>query len=666
MTDDAAGMLSCESIRITPDQQKELLHAAVQMIRAAVSGAPATTLSDGLATIVVSGAFVSLKRGRQLRGCCGGLQPQPVALGRILPDAVQRTVFEDPRFPPVSPTELPFLDVEVWLLSSPRRIPATGEDRASAVVTGGKHGLVVQWGEHRGLLLPGVALDNGWDSSTFLDHVCLKAGLHPSRWREDDTHVATFEGTRCRGLIGADAPCDGPRFLSSEQIATYTQFCRDNLAAFLFGGTPRYSAATLPDSTICGIILSLDMGTGEVPWQISKLDLRRGMALQASLFQLTQAAASNLTRIGISERDVHRLQLAILYDPALHGTVGDADLRGCDARRALFVSERGRTGLVYDEQQTAAAQLHEAAEQMPVKDPEAAAVFSLAADVSTRRIAHWVQPKPRSTAAQRPAAVAGAFYPADSAELHALVDQLLGPEQPRANWAAALAPHAGLRYSGKVAGAVFRRLAIPSSVIILGPKHTPHGMDWAVAPHQRWSIPGAQLDGDASLAQELVKAIPGLALDAAAHAQEHAIEVELPFLARLAPQSSVVGIALGQATLDECRRFAAGFADVLRRLPQPPLLLISSDMNHFASDAATRRLDEMALACLDRLDAQGLFNMCRANHISMCGLIPAVIVLETLRLLGKLKRAERVAYATSADVTGEKGRVVGYAGMLFG
>jgi len=207
---------------------------------------------------------------------------------------------------------------------------------------------------------------------------------------------------------------------------------------------------------------------------------------------------------------------------------------------------------------------------------------------------------------------------------------------------------------------------MPSSVIVLGPKHTSHGVEWAVAPYQRWTIPGAQIDADPGIAQEIVKAIPGFALDAAAHAQEHAVEVELPFLAQLAPQTRIVAVALGQATFDECRKIAAGLAGVIGHLPEPPLLLISTDMNHFASDAATRRLDEMALACLERLDPRGLFDVCRANHISMCGLIPAVIALETLRLLGKLKRAERVAYGTSADVNGETGRVVGYAGMLFG
>ncbi len=105
---------------------------------------------------------------------------------------------------------------------------------------------------------------------------------------------------------------------------------------------------------------------------------------------------------------------------------------------------------------------------------------------------------------------------------------------------------------------------------------------------------------------------------------------------------------------------------MLRRREDRPLLLISSDMNHFAADAETRRLDGLALAALETLDPQEVYRVVRRNHISMCGVLPAVIVLETLRRLGGLTRAERVGYATSADAGGDPGRVVGYAGMLFG
>ena len=217
-----------------------------------------------------------------------------------------------------------------------------------------------------------------------------------------------------------------------------------------------------------------------------------------------------------------------------------------------------------------------------------------------------------------------------------------------------------------MAASVFNRLEVPDLVLILGPKHTRNGVDWAVDPHEAWPIPGATVPGDPELARELAASIPGLQLDAAAHQLEHAIEVELPFLARLAPRTRVVGLTIGGGNWDLCQRFADGLAAVLRRLPTRPLLLISSDMNHFATDRENRLLDEIALRAMERLDPAQLLATVTEHDISMCGVLPAVIVMETLRLLGGLRTTERVAYATSADVTGDPSRVVGYAGVLLG
>src|SRR5205807_2318572 len=124
-------------------------------------------------------------------------------------------------------------------------------------------------------------------------------------------------------------------------------------------------------------------------------------------------------------------------------------------------------------------------------------------------------------------------------------------------------------------------------------------------------------------------------MDATAHQREHAIEVELPFLARLAPKARVVGIALGGgADWTGACRFAEGLVEVIRKMPEPPLLLISSDMNHFATDAENRRLDAIALEALERLDPEQALRTIQEQSISMCGVFPAVIVMETLRRLG--------------------------------
>jgi len=357
----------------------------------------------------------------------------------------------------------------------------------------------------------------------------------------------------------------------------------------------------------------------------------------------------------------------VLTDVAMHGSTSQPDFRGVDpAARAIAVVQRQRTAIAFDPQKSPSELLLSATQTAHIDAEEPAAIFSLAA-ASTEPQVTWGQyPQAIAGSDVRPAAQAGRFYPADVRELNALVDRCLsGAEFEKRTVPAVMVPHAGLVYSGKIAADVLKRINIPTRVIVLGPKHTASGVEWAVAPQAEWSIPGAKIAADRELAEQLCQQISGLQLDAAAHVQEHAIEVELPFLARLAPQAKVTGIAFGQANLAQCLRIAAGLANVIRTLPEPPLLVISSDMNHFASDAENRRLDEIALQALETLDPATLFNTVRDQEISMCGLVPAVIVMETLRLLGQLHRVERTGYATSADVTGDPSRVVGYAGAVF-
>jgi AmmeMemoRadiSam system radical SAM enzyme/AmmeMemoRadiSam system protein B/AmmeMemoRadiSam system protein A len=266
---------------------------------------------------------------------------------------------------------------------------------------------------------------------------------------------------------------------------------------------------------------------------------------------------------------------------------------------------------------------------------------------------------------RRPA-VAGAFYPGTAEEIEHLLGQFLPELPPSEPWPAALVPHAGWVYSGRLAAATLARVKIPPQVIVFCPRHRGGGPAWSVTPHETWLLPGGSLAADPELAARLAAAIPGLALDGGPHRQEHAIEVQLPILARLAPQSRVVGIAVGHGTLAELLRFAEGLAGVLASMSPRPLLVISSDMNHYANDADTRRLDQAALRAMQTLDPTRLFETVTQQRISMCGLYPAVIVMETLRRLDALRRFELVGYATSAEASGDTQRCVGYAGALLG
>ena len=128
----------------------------------------------------------------------------------------------------------------------------------------------------------------------------------------------------------------------------------------------------------------------------------------------------------------------------------------------------------------------------------------------------------------------------------------------------------------------------------------------------------------------------------------------------------MVGIALGDCGLAKCQQFARELADFLQNEEPRPLLIVSSDLNHYAQDAENRRLDRIALNALATRDPAHVFHTIRDQDISMCGVLPAVIALQTLQHLGELSKHEELAYATSADAGGSQDRVVGYAGLLWG
>jgi AmmeMemoRadiSam system protein B len=452
-------------------------------------------------------------------------------------------------------------------------------------------------------------------------------------------------------------------------LAALVTFCRGNLAALLRGATPTYYLTGGFDGQVQGIALSVGLTGEQQRIECNKLSLRPAMPLQTTLFSLVEATAQVLRnrRVPAAACQTAPLGLTVLVDPVPQGSLAHPDLAGIDPRRrAVLVRDAVRSAWVFDPARSVEELLEEAARMADVRSPAAAAVATLAA-VSTEPRAAFVQgTQPRGDGEVRPPAVAGTFYPGRPEQVEQALDELFA-EPPRPEpWAGAMVPHAGWKYSGSLAAAVFSRVQIPPQVIVFCPRHHPGGAQWAVAPHRRWLLPGREIESDPELAARLTAGVSGLELDAVPHRQEHAIEVQLPLLARVAPQTRVVGVTIGGGELSSLFQFAAELAAVLRELPQRPLLVISSDMNHFADDTQTRQIDALALEAMQSLDPSLLYRTVREHRISMCGMLPAVLVMETLRQLGALTRCELVGYATSADASGDTHRVVGYAGMLLG
>jgi MEMO1 family protein len=263
-------------------------------------------------------------------------------------------------------------------------------------------------------------------------------------------------------------------------------------------------------------------------------------------------------------------------------------------------------------------------------------------------------------------AVAGRFYPSHPAELTALIHKYVvtDPSKPPMPVRACLVPHAGYVYSGHVAGAVLARIALPRRIIILGVRHYPRGEPAAILSSGAWRTPLGDARIDETLAEALKKACPLLREDSVAHGEEHSLEVQLPFLQELAAKFTFVPVALGTVRFEQLAEVGAGVARVLGDSGEDVLLLTTSDLNHYEDDATTRIKDGQAIKQLLAMEPRGLYDTCRNEAISMCGLGPAVAMLTALNALGA-KKSELVKYATSADASGDRSTVVGYAGIIF-
>ena len=265
----------------------------------------------------------------------------------------------------------------------------------------------------------------------------------------------------------------------------------------------------------------------------------------------------------------------------------------------------------------------------------------------------------------RRACVAGRFYPGSASELDGVLRGYLTEGKPaKAEKAvAAIAPHAGYIYSGSVAGAVFSSIEIPADIILIGPNHTGLGPGVSVMAQGAWEMPFGRMEINVGLAAALVASGALFTEDTEAHLGEHSLEVELPFIHYLNKAASFVPVTVMRADYRECASLGAAIAKTIKAYGKEVLIVVSSDMNHYEPDSATREKDGRAIELLLALDAPGLLERTKAEDISMCGVLPAAIAIEAARKLGATG-ARLVKYATSGEVSGDFDQVVGYAGII--
>ena len=271
------------------------------------------------------------------------------------------------------------------------------------------------------------------------------------------------------------------------------------------------------------------------------------------------------------------------------------------------------------------------------------------------------------TPSVRHPAVAGQFYPSQPDLLQRDLDRYLAPEasgEPEISQAiACVVPHAGYMYSGHVAGAVYRRLPARNSYVILGPNHFGRGAPLADMETGSWLTPLGEVPLNPVLARAVRGACPALVEDSKAHAREHSLEVQLPFLQRRGPAFMLLPIAIGVGDYETLEALGHAVSEAVKGSGEPVLIVASSDFNHYEPDGVTRVKDRKAIDRILNLDPKGLYETVFRERISMCGFGPTVAMLVAAKDLGA-RGADLIEYATSADAGGPADSVVGYGGIV--
>jgi len=268
----------------------------------------------------------------------------------------------------------------------------------------------------------------------------------------------------------------------------------------------------------------------------------------------------------------------------------------------------------------------------------------------------------------RQPAVAGSFYEGTPERLRAQVDACFAAN-PRVDsketFIGAVVPHAGLMYSGHVAAAFYGSADLPQRLIILCPNHTGAGHFAAIHREGAWRTPFGDVLIDTPLADALMAKTRLLAEDTRAHAREHSLEVQLPFVQRLLPHFTFVPICLGAHRFDYAEEIGEAIAEVIKETAEPVGILASSDLNHYEDQPTTLRKDQYAIDQVLERNPTELWRVVDELDVSMCGFIPTTTMLIAANALGA-SNARLLKHATSGDVNGDYGHVVGYAAISVG
>jgi MEMO1 family protein len=259
-------------------------------------------------------------------------------------------------------------------------------------------------------------------------------------------------------------------------------------------------------------------------------------------------------------------------------------------------------------------------------------------------------------------AVAGKFYTDNPDELRQELAEMV-PRGEVEHAFGVVAPHAGYVYSGNMAGKVYGAVRVPDTVLVLGPNHTGMGSLASLWPSGEWLTPLGSVPINSRLSKLLLKHAPQVREDVAAHRFEHSLEVQVPFLQYRNPKVSIAALCLSVFDFDSASSLGNGIAQAIREYGEDVLIVASSDMTHYESADSAKQKDDLALAQIAAMNPEQLLKVCREKDITMCGVMPATVMLVAAKVLGATK-SRLIGYTNSGEVNGDMRRVVAYAGVM--
>jgi AmmeMemoRadiSam system protein B len=277
----------------------------------------------------------------------------------------------------------------------------------------------------------------------------------------------------------------------------------------------------------------------------------------------------------------------------------------------------------------------------------------------------------------RPPAFAGSWYAGTPERLKKQIEESftnkLGPgnlptvvENGSRNLVGLVSPHAGYMYSGPVAAHSYYQLANagkPDVVVIFSPNHTGRGSALAVMREGAWRTPLGDVEIDCETADKILEGSQIVDVDETAHAYEHSIELQLPFLQYLyGSDFKFVPITFLMQDLMSSREVGKATAEALAG--KNGLVIASTDMSHYEPQARAEKKDRMALEAAVKMDEEQYYSIIESYAVSSCGYGPTVAAITASKEMGA-KKAKLLCYRTSGDVTGDYSQVVGYASIAF-